>query len=171
MAATPQTPKCHHNLGYAWVVVTFGSLWCRSHDLKLGINSYNIFDLHMAFSNIPLVITMWTHCAPVPGILDGYLGPELRQQGRVRPGTAIKLWITLPENWKQLGKSSSNLLINFSIGDISYFVKEYVTPFELFSWFIMITIIFTIDRCHISSNTNNQICTWCLTEKQWFDRK
>ena len=41
MAVTPQTPKCHHNLGYASVVVTFGSLWCHSHDLKLGINSFN----------------------------------------------------------------------------------------------------------------------------------
>ena len=34
MAVTPQTPKCHHNLGYASVVVTFGSLWCHSHDRK-----------------------------------------------------------------------------------------------------------------------------------------
>ena len=56
MAVTPQTPKCHHNLGCAsvvgtfgslWchsheVVGTFGSLWCHSHDLKLGINSFNI---------------------------------------------------------------------------------------------------------------------------------
>ena len=42
MAVTPQTPKCHHNLGCASVVVTFGSLWCHSHDLKLGINSFNI---------------------------------------------------------------------------------------------------------------------------------
>ena len=41
MAVTPQTPKCHHNLGCASVVVTFGSLWCHSHDLKLGINSFN----------------------------------------------------------------------------------------------------------------------------------
>ena len=30
MAVTPQTPKCHHNLGYASVVVTFGSLWCHA---------------------------------------------------------------------------------------------------------------------------------------------
>ena len=42
MAVTPQTPKCHHNRGCASVVVTFGSLWCHSHDLKLGINSFNI---------------------------------------------------------------------------------------------------------------------------------
>ena len=41
MAVTPQIPKCHHNLGSASVVVTFGSLWCHSHDLKLGINSFN----------------------------------------------------------------------------------------------------------------------------------
>ena len=41
MAVTPQTPKCQHNLGCASVVVTFGSLWCHSHDLKLGINSFN----------------------------------------------------------------------------------------------------------------------------------
>ena len=42
MAVTPQTtPKCHHKLGCASVVVTFGSLWCHSHDLKLGINSFN----------------------------------------------------------------------------------------------------------------------------------
>ena len=41
MAVAPQTPKCHHNLGCASVVVTFGSLWCHSHDLKLGINSFN----------------------------------------------------------------------------------------------------------------------------------
>ena len=32
MAVTPQTPKCHHNRGAAEVVVTFGSLWCHSHD-------------------------------------------------------------------------------------------------------------------------------------------
>ena len=42
MAVTPQTPKCHHNLGCASVVVTFGSLWCHSHDRKLGINSFII---------------------------------------------------------------------------------------------------------------------------------
>ena len=42
MAATPQTPKCHHNRGAAEVVVTFGSLWCRSHDRKRGINFYSI---------------------------------------------------------------------------------------------------------------------------------
>ena len=41
MAVTPQTPKCHHNLGCASVVVTFGSLWCHSHELKLDINSFN----------------------------------------------------------------------------------------------------------------------------------
>ena len=31
----------HDRIGYASVVVTFGSLWCHSHDLKLGINSFN----------------------------------------------------------------------------------------------------------------------------------
>ena len=40
MAVTPQTLKCHHNLGCP-SVVTFGSLWCHSHELKLGINSFN----------------------------------------------------------------------------------------------------------------------------------
>ena len=58
MAATPQIPKCHHNLGYASVVVTFESLWCRSHDLKLGINSYNISytgDLLMLYYDMTLV--------------------------------------------------------------------------------------------------------------------
>ena len=42
MAVTPQTPKCHHNRGAAEVVVTFGSLWCHSHDHKQGINFYSI---------------------------------------------------------------------------------------------------------------------------------
>ena len=42
MAVTPQTPKCHHNRGVAEVVVTFGSLWCHSHDRKRGINFYSI---------------------------------------------------------------------------------------------------------------------------------
>ena len=42
MAVTPQTPKCHHNRGAAEVVVTFGSLWCHSHDRKRGINFYSI---------------------------------------------------------------------------------------------------------------------------------
>ena len=42
MAVTPQTPKCHHNRGVAEVVVTFGSLWCHSHDRKRGINFYFI---------------------------------------------------------------------------------------------------------------------------------
>ena len=42
MAVTPQTPKCHHNRGAAEVVVTFGSLWCDSHDRKRGINFYSI---------------------------------------------------------------------------------------------------------------------------------
>ena len=42
MAVTPQTPKCHHNRGAAKVVVTFGSLWCHSHDRKRGINFYSI---------------------------------------------------------------------------------------------------------------------------------
>ena len=49
MAVTPQTPKCHHNLGCASVVVTFGSLWCHSHDLKLGINSFNHFMLFISY--------------------------------------------------------------------------------------------------------------------------
>ena len=44
MAVTPQTPKYHHNRGAAEVVVTFGSLWCHSHDLKLGINFYSIIN-------------------------------------------------------------------------------------------------------------------------------
>ena len=43
MVVTPQTPKCCHNLGCASVVVTFGSLWCHSHYLKFGINSFNTF--------------------------------------------------------------------------------------------------------------------------------
>ena len=38
MAVTTQTPKWHHNLGCASVVVTFGSLWY--HDRKLYINSF-----------------------------------------------------------------------------------------------------------------------------------
>ena len=42
MTVTPQTPTCHHNLGRASAVVTFGSLWCHSHDLKLSINSFII---------------------------------------------------------------------------------------------------------------------------------
>ena len=42
MAVTPQTPKYHHNRGVAEVVVTFGSLWCHSHDRKRGINFYSI---------------------------------------------------------------------------------------------------------------------------------
>ena len=42
MAVTPQTPKCHHNRGVAEVVVTFGRLWCLSHDRKRGINFYSI---------------------------------------------------------------------------------------------------------------------------------
>ena len=45
MAVTPQTPKCHHIRGAAEVVVTFGSLWCHSHDLKRGINFYYIMVL------------------------------------------------------------------------------------------------------------------------------
>ena len=32
MAVTPQTAKCHHNRGAAEVEVTFGNLWCHSHD-------------------------------------------------------------------------------------------------------------------------------------------
>ena len=46
MAVTPQTPKCHHNRGAAEVVVTFGSLWCHSHDRKRGINFYSIMVPH-----------------------------------------------------------------------------------------------------------------------------
>ena len=46
MAVTPQTPKCHHNRGVAEVVVTFGSLWCHSHDRKRGINFYSIIVPH-----------------------------------------------------------------------------------------------------------------------------
>ena len=42
MAVTPQTSKCHHNWGAAEVVVTFGSLWCHSHDRKRGIIFYSI---------------------------------------------------------------------------------------------------------------------------------
>ena len=42
MAVTPQTPKCHHNRDAAEVVVTFGSLWCHSHDRKQGINFCSI---------------------------------------------------------------------------------------------------------------------------------
>ena len=49
MAVTPQTPKCHHNLGCASVVLTFGSLWCHSHDLKLGINSFIISQFQSVF--------------------------------------------------------------------------------------------------------------------------
>ena len=41
MAVAPQTPKCHHNLRCTSVVVTFGNLWCDSHDLKLSTNSFN----------------------------------------------------------------------------------------------------------------------------------
>ena len=41
MAVTPQTPKCHHNLGCASVVMTFGSQWCHGHDRKRSINSSN----------------------------------------------------------------------------------------------------------------------------------
>ena len=44
MAVTPQTPKCHHNRGAASVMVTFGSLWCHSHDRKRGINFNSIMD-------------------------------------------------------------------------------------------------------------------------------
>ena len=40
MYVTPQTPKCHQNLGAAEVVVTFGSLWCHSHGRKRGIKFY-----------------------------------------------------------------------------------------------------------------------------------
>ena len=43
MAVTPQTPKYHHNRGVAEVVVTFGSLWCHSHDRKQGINYASAF--------------------------------------------------------------------------------------------------------------------------------
>ena len=42
MTVTPQTPKRHHNRGATEVVVTFGSLWCHSHDRKQGINFYSI---------------------------------------------------------------------------------------------------------------------------------
>ena len=42
MDVKPQTPKCYHNRGVASVVVTFGSLWCHSHDRKRGINFYSI---------------------------------------------------------------------------------------------------------------------------------
>ena len=44
MAVTPQTPKCHHNRGAAEVVVTFGSLWCHTHDRKRGVNFYSIME-------------------------------------------------------------------------------------------------------------------------------
>ena len=37
--------KCHDNWGAAEVVVTFGILWCLSHDLKLCINFYCIMVL------------------------------------------------------------------------------------------------------------------------------
>ena len=41
-AATPQTPKCHHDRGAAEVVVTFGSLWGHMHDPKRGISFFSI---------------------------------------------------------------------------------------------------------------------------------
>ena len=41
MVVTPQTPKFHHNQGTAEVMVTFGSLWCHSHNRQRGINFYS----------------------------------------------------------------------------------------------------------------------------------
>ena len=41
MDMPPQTPKYRHNLTCASFVVTFGSLWCRRHDVQLGMNSFS----------------------------------------------------------------------------------------------------------------------------------
>ena len=65
MAVTPQTPKCHHNLGCASVVVTFGSLWCHSHDL----NSVSIPSTYTCYPNGILYTALWVTPQPAMTVI------------------------------------------------------------------------------------------------------